>query len=203
MANTDNRFGLKPVMTRDGSPYNGKSNPYFIPSTYATALFIGDPVVKTGTANTAAAGVSKQFAIATLPEINKATAGTGNATTGVIIGFEVDPNNEDRVYNPASTERVAYVADSPDLICEIQADSVADLAATDIGNNANYIFTHAGDTNTGLSGVELNTSTITTTNTLQMHLLRLVGRADVDLTTNTKVLVSINNHTESNTATGI
>jgi len=33
--------------------FNGAVNPYYIPAGYGTALFIGDPVIITGTANTA------------------------------------------------------------------------------------------------------------------------------------------------------
>ena len=46
MANTDSPFGLRPIRHRNGAAYNGAANPYYINSTYATALFIGDPVVK-------------------------------------------------------------------------------------------------------------------------------------------------------------
>mgnify|MGYP006137790821 CR=1 FL=1 len=46
MANVDRPSGLKPVRHKSGAPYNGAANPYFIPSGYATALYVGDPVVK-------------------------------------------------------------------------------------------------------------------------------------------------------------
>lgn len=205
MANADVRKGLIPIRLRDGSPCNMAGQPYFVPASYGTALFIGDPVVKTGTSNTSNAGISKQFPAGTLPEINKATAGTANAVTGVIVGFE-QPDNEGglgAIYNPASTARVVYVNDEPDLVCEIQADSANAVAATDIGLNANLIYTHAGDTLTGLSGAELNTTGMTTTATLQLKVLRLVNRLDNELGTNAKLEVLINNHTEGNSTAGI
>jgi len=52
MANTDAPFGLRPIRHRNGAPYNGAFNHYYVASSYATALFVGDPVVKTGTSNT-------------------------------------------------------------------------------------------------------------------------------------------------------
>ena len=51
MANVDTPFGLRPIRHRNGAPYNGAVNPYYLRSDYAVATFIGDPVVKTGTSN--------------------------------------------------------------------------------------------------------------------------------------------------------
>ena len=169
MANVDAPFGLRPVRHRNGAPYNAAVTPYFIPSSYAVALFIGDPVVKTGTSNTAqVSGENGIYKAGSLPEINKATAGDGNALTGVVVGFEVLPSALSQTHNSASTERVALVLDDPDALFEIQSDDVADLAATDIGLNANLIFTDSGDTNTGFSGVELDTDVSSCSNHRQL-----------------------------------
>jgi len=203
MANSDIRKGFIPSRTRDSSPFSEQINHYYVPSTYATALYVGDPVVKTGTANTAVAGEGKNYASGTLPEINKATAGDGNAITGVIVGFEASSDNENIIYNPASNARVVYVCDSPDVVFEIQADSANAVAATDIGANANVVYTHAGVAATGLSGAELNTASMTTTSTYQLKILRLVERSDNELGTNAKLEVLINNHTEANNTAGI
>lgn len=206
MANTDAPFGLRPIKHKGGAPYTGAANPYYIPSTYATALFIGDPVIKTGTANTAEVtepGAGK-FIPGSLPEINKATAGDGNAITGVIVGFSPDPDNLSRSYNPASTERIAYVCDDPDVIFEIQADGA--IAATQVGLNAVLIYTNAGSTTTGLSGVELDTSSDAPAADAsnQLTILRVVNRTDNEAgSANTKVEVKINQHTESNNVIGI
>ena len=122
MANADTPFGLTPIKN---SPFNEiPKNYYYIPSSYATALFKGDPVVKTGTSNTVAVTTAgRYFNPGSLPEINKATAGDGNAITGVIIGFLPNPSNLNITYNPASTECVAIVADSPLQEFEIQEES--------------------------------------------------------------------------------
>ena len=77
MANVDARFGLSPIRHKSGAAYNGAVNPYYIPSSYGTALYIGDPVIKMATgSNTAAVTVpgAGSFAIGTCPEINKAVA---------------------------------------------------------------------------------------------------------------------------------
>lgn len=206
MANDDSPFGLRPVRHKNGAPYNGAVNPYYIPASYGTALFIGDPVVKTGTSNTAKVSEPSagDFDIGTLPEINKATAGDGNALTGVIVGFSADPSNLDKQYNPASNERIAYVADDPDLVFEVQADGA--IPAASVGLNAVLIYTHSGSTTTGLSGVELDTTSDAPAADAsnQLTILRAVNKTDNDTTlTHAKVQVKINNHTEAYGAIGI
>lgn len=204
MANEDRRFGLKPVRHKDGTPYTGAANPYYIQSDYATALFIGDPVVKTGTANTAAVTVpgGGKFGIGTMPAINKTAAGDVDgltkAITGVIVGFSPLPTDLSKNYNPASTARVAYVCDDPDVEFEIQADGA--VPATSMGLNAVLIYTHSGDTTTGLSGAELDTTSDAPAADAsnQLTILRAVNREDNDTTlTHAKVIVRINAHTEA------
>lgn len=204
MANVDAPFGLRPIRHRNGAPYTGAANPYYIPSSYGTALFIGDPVVKTGTSNTAevdAPGAGK-FNIGTLPEINKATAGDSNAITGVVVGFMGDA--DDLLYNAASTERIALVCDDPDVVFEIQADGA--IAAAQVGLNAVLIYTNAGDTDTGLSGAELDTTSDVPAADAsnQLTIQRVVNREDNEAASaNTVCEVKINNHTEVHGAIGI
>lgn len=206
MANNNTPFGLKPIRHRGGAPYNGGGNWYYINSSYGTALYIGDPVVKTSTANTAtvsAAGAGT-FLPGTLPEINKATVGTTNKITGAIVAFAASPTALDKVYNPASTERLAFVSDDPDLVYEIQSDLT--LAATDVGLNGCLIYTQAGNTNTGLSGAELDggtTTALATTVGFQLKILRIVNRLDNELAARVKVEVMINNSSESNATVGL
>jgi hypothetical protein len=201
MANSDARRGLIPRKHSNGAPYNGSARAYYVPSSYATALYVGDPVVRVaGGSNTSAFRGHKA---GTLPQINKATAGGSNYVTGSIVGFDLDPSNLDKSYNPASNERIVYVADDPDLIFEIQEDSDGGaLGAADVGLNANLIFTHSGSTATGYSGAELDSSSAATTATLQLKIVELIDRADNEVGTNAKVGVTINLHTQRY-ATGI
>ena len=205
MANADTPFGLRPIKHRNGAPYNGAANPYYLPASYGTAMFIGDPVIKTGTSNTAAVKVPGvgSFPIGTMPEINKATAGDGNRITGVIVGFAALPTNLESKHNPASTERVALVCDDPDVIFEIQADGA--IPAASMGLNAVLIYTHSGSTTTGLSGVELDTTSDAPAADAsnQLLILRAVNREDNDTTlTHAKVEVMINQHTENQGTVG-
>lgn len=210
MANDDTRFGLRPVRHLSGSPYNGAAEPYIKLAGYATALFIGDPVIKVDTgSNTAevqAVGVGT-FPIGTLPTVNLAPVTDGTKITGVITGFGANPNDLEKVFSPASTEAVVWVCVDPATIYEIQADGI--VTTTMIGLNAQMIATHGGDTNTGLSGRELDISNDPpdADPSNQLLLLRHVNRTDNDTElTHPKVEVMINQHTESvgvSGATGI
>lgn len=203
MANNNAPFGLRPIRHKSGAAYNGAVNPYYIPSSYGTALYIGDAVVKTGTANTAAVSApgAGRFNIGTLPEINKAAAGdvAGNTQriTGAIVAFAALPTDLTKQYNPASTERIAYVCDDPDVVFEIQADGP--IPATSIGLNAVLIYTQTGSAITGLSGAELDTTSDVPAADAsnQLLIVRAVNREDNDTTlTRARVEVLINAHTE-------
>ena len=205
MANVDTPFGLRPIRHRNGAPYNGAVNPYYLRSDYAVATFIGDPVIKTGTSNlvaVSAAGVG-DFDIGTLPTINKATAGATNRITGVIVGFAPLPNDLTKQYNPASTERVALVCDDPDVIFEIQSDGA--LSAAQVSLNAVLIYTSSGSTVSGLSGAELDSGTATAPAadaTYQLMIQRASNTPGNDITAAyCKVEVMISNHSEASGST--
>lgn len=206
MANVDSPFGLRPIRHKSGAPYNGAARPYYIDVGYGTALFIGDPVIRVaGGSNAAAVKVpgAGSFAIGTLPSVEKAAAGDTNRITGVIVGFAPLPTNLDLKHNTASTERVAYVCDDPDIVFEIQADGA--IPAASVGLNAVLIFTHSGSTTTGLSGVELDTTSDVPAADAsnQLVILRAVNREDNDTTLSfAKVEVMINQHTESQGTVG-
>tara|TARA_R110002126_G_scaffold73946_3_gene184549 strand:- start:2727 stop:3350 length:624 start_codon:yes stop_codon:yes gene_type:complete len=207
MANNDTPFGLRPVRHKSGAPYNGAVNYYYVPSSYATALFVGDPVVKTGTSNTTAVSApgAGDYGIGTLPEINKATAGTTNRITGVVVGIAPNPDGLDKIYNPASTEAIVAVCDDPDVMFEIQCEGT--IAAAQVGLNGVLIYTNAGSTATGRSGAELDGGTATapaTTVGFQLKILRVKNAVDNEAgAAFTKVEVMINQHTETTASVGI
>lgn len=205
MANADTPFGLRAV----GHPMGlskARIRAYAVASDYGTALFPGDPVIKTSTANAAevsAPGVGTMPA-GTMPEVVKATVGTTNRITGVIVGVAADPDALGRRYIPANTGGIVFVNDDPLTEYEIQADGA--IAATQIGLNAVLIYTNAGSTATGQSGAELDSGTTTApaaTVGFQMAILGIVPRPDNELGANAKCRVRINQHTETNASTGI
>ena len=125
MANVDRVNGFTPVMHLNGSPYNGQRTAYAVASGDSTAIFVGDLVKLGGSADAEGRRTVAQ-------------AAAGNAVIGVVVGFDVDPTNLNTPqYRAASTNRVVFVADSPDLIFEAQADDA--LAAADHGLNVDFV----------------------------------------------------------------
>lgn len=203
MANKDASFGLRLIGHLRGSAYTARVRKYYVASGTAS-LFVGDPVVDSGTSNTSVVTIStEKHGIGTLPAIVKATAGDGNVTLGVIVGFEQAVRSSTAPYGATGAERVALVCDDPDALYLIQADG--SVAATDISANANYIFTNSGSTASGVSGVELNTASMTTTSTYQ---LKILGNADIPGrntlgSANPVLVVKINNHRYGNVVAGL
>lgn len=203
MANADTAFGLRPVSYLGGAKYSGAMRPYHVAAGYGTDLFVGDPVVLSGTANAAAVNdlVGGEFPIGTLPGVERGAA--GGPFVGVIVAVGADPDNLNRTYSPASTEGIVWVADDPNIIFEIQEVSGGTaLTAAAVGLNASVVV-GSGDTQYGLSGVELDNSTEATTAGLELKLLALVNRADNEVGEHAKWLVKINDHQFGNATAGI
>lgn len=200
MANNDRVFGLKPVSYLSGAPWNGECNVYQAASGDAVAQFKGDIVKLTGACE----------ATGKYPTVAQYVAADAHAL-GVVIGFSTtapqiaaDPSNLNQPYRTASTAMYVYVVDSPFVIFEVQEDSVGgDVAVASIGLNAEMIV-GSGNTSTGLSGMELDTSTVATTATLPLRILRLVDREDNAVGTHAKWLVKLNTHIHiTDSATGV
>lgn len=205
MANVDAPFGLRAVRHRDGRPYTGSGNWYYLPATDSTAMFIGDPVTLAGSSNTTeveAPGLGKAQPGA-LATVAKSTAGSGNLITGVIVGFAADPNGLETIHRPASTARACFVCDDADVVFEMQEDSVgSDLAATSIGLNVSPVF-GAGSATTGISGAEIDTSTAATTQGLQLRIVGLADKPDNEIGANANWLVTINQHSFGANTAGV
>ena len=200
MANSDRPSGFTPVQYLNGAPWNGQARIYNIIATYGTALYIGDPCISSGTADTNG-----------IPGINIG-AGTG-ALRGVIVGLfdsgqataprQVPTvgnlSNTSLTYRPASHANVWYamVVDDPNVIFELQEESVAtQLTAADVGANQISV---SGTGNGYISGWQLAGTTTGAAATTATFQLRLMGLAQKPGTTNVfgdyaKWLVKINTH---------
>ena len=201
MANRNAPFGLSPFGYLNGSPWNGQARMYCIPSTDSTnAYAIGDPVVLAGSADTKG-----------IPTVTLATAGYGNAVTGVIVGAGgivyggpgANPNNLNTTVVPVTKAQNYYVlvADDPNILFMAQEDSVGNnLAATDVGNNIDLV---AGTNSGYLSGWMIDSSTANTGNTRQLQLMQFLQTPDNAIGTYGRWVVRINNHSYRAGTTGV
>lgn len=190
MANANRPMGLTPVKSLISGEYNGQANIYSIAASYGTDLYIGDPVISSGTAD--ANGV---------PGI--AIAAATGPIRGVIVGLgkyeslQANPSNLDITYRPANDAAVWYamVVDDPNVIFEVQEHSNGtQLAATDVGlNQVLYLGTGNGYVS-GWMLASATDATPNTTSTLQVRLLGLARKSDNAFGAYAKWLVKINAH---------
>ena len=185
MANANKSTGFSPWRNRDGSPWNGGGNVYYIPSTDGSVYSIGDAVISAASAD--ANGIPG-VAIA-----------TGTSTVrGVIVG--VLPVNAgaslqgtslslETLSIPATKARDYYVmvCDDPNVIFRAQLDNATNTGgiALSAALNKNCIFTVSNSTGT-FSNLTLSAASVATTNTLNVKLMGLVN----DQTYNSGVAVT-------------
>ena len=181
MANNDKAFGLRPLGNLSGTGAQ-KQYGYEIADNQAGAIFQGDLV-------TIFDGYLVKFAPA-----------THTAAVGVFNGCQyIDPTTGKptwKNYYPGSVnitagKIAADVMDDPSQLFLIQVDE--SVAQTQIGFNADVIGT-GGSTTTGVSSMELDSSTIAKAAALN---LKIVGLYDVpgnSFGTNAVVVVKINEH---------
>lgn len=193
MPNPNKPFGLRPVQYLNGSPWNGKARLYSIAYDYNTALYIGDPVISSGTSD--AVGVQGITLYGGTGAIRGVVVGIGRSE-----GLVANPNNLGITYYPANGDGVnspwyAMVVDDPNVIFEVQENSNGtQIAAAHIGLNT---ILKSGTGNGFVSGWLLSSvtdATPATTATLAVRLLGLVRRADNAFGAYAKHLIKINVH---------
>ncbi len=184
MANTDKALGFKPVRYRDGRPYMGQANTYYIGASNTDPIAVGDLVKLGGDSNPGDDLAEYAGAV----RIGAAS----DRPVGVVTGIAFDPNDLSMsTYRPTSVARYLRVADSPDLLLEAQADAAP--TGAQLGLNVSPL---VGTPNavSGTSTMEVDISTAAASDALVLYLTGLVPRADNSLAANAQVLVGFNIH---------
>jgi hypothetical protein len=172
MANANRPSGFTPVGYLNGANWDGKARVYSIDANYGTALYIGDPVISGGSADSN--GVANVVLGAATGALRGVIVGLGTSEGGIF-----NPSNLNITYRPASDPAVWYamVVDDPNVIFEVQEESNGtQLAATEVGLNTIPV---TGTGNGYISGWQLRSytgATPATTATLQLRLLGLARR---------------------------
>jgi hypothetical protein len=182
MANVDKAYGLRPMGNLSATGAQ-KQYGYVIADNQSGAIFQGDLV-------TLVAGFLVRY-----------VSGTHATAVGVFNGCNyTDPTSGKPTwsnYYPGSVnittgQIMAEVIDDPNQLFIVQADE--DVVQADIGQNAPIAYT-AGSTTTGVSAMELDSSLISTTNTLVLKIVGLYNIPNNSLGENfTQVVVKINAH---------
>lgn len=197
MANVDNPFGLRPIRDANGAPYSGSGSLYHVAVGDAQVIAPGDPVIVTGTADTSG-----------VPTVTRASAGSTNRITGVMLGITsgnalLDGTGSitfDSTLNTVTlTSQFILVEDNPKTVYKVQTDGA--FAITDISANANLVA--AASPADGKSGWEVDSTSFAVGATLQVKVLRLVQVEDNEVGANAILEVFINLPTQANDIAGI
>ena len=191
MPNVNKPGGLTPVGYLNGAPWSGQGRVYAIASTDVNAYAIGDPL-------TLAGGATDDG----VPLVTRATAGTGNALIGALLGDGgivnggafVDPSSLDSTLIPATKTRVYYVlvADDPNIVFEIQEGGAGAALTKAVGSrNFNLL---SGTSNGYVSAWQLDNASAGTGATLQLKALGISPCIDNSFGAYAKWRVVINNH---------
>ena len=174
MANLNMPFGARPIGHLDNTGYI-QTNLYYVPSSDTSAYYINDMVIS-------AAGAD----VNGVPQIAKLSTGT-ETPLGIVVGIlPIYPGatlvgsnlNLERLSTPSTGKAHDYyllVADSPDLVFEMQADSAAtNLVAAKAGYNASITVAVPSPATHPISASVIGGATLVTTNTLNIKLMGLV-----------------------------
>ena len=170
MPNATGLFGLRPVRHISGAPWNGATIRAYISSLYATALYVGDPILWSPT-------LTEKDTTGQHPTINRSAGTAGTVIRGVIVSFEPLLTDLNKNYNAASTERYANICVDPDVIYQIRGDGGGTLTKAVPGQNAVCIAGSGGSTATGFSSFGLDEGTTTAPTTTQNYTLHIIGIA--------------------------
>ena len=201
MANASTARGLVPYRLFDGSPWNGAANVYYVPAAYATALYIGDPVTTIAGSNDANGVPAVTLAAATTGLVLGSVVGIVNYGSPMITVTQNLP-----IYRQASVATYILVADDPRLMFWAQDDGTGSGWANWSSKNTNLV-SGSGSAVTGYSGWTISGSSIATTSTLLMRVLRLFDTPDAvsnaqPPSANAKWLVKINKHALADSTAG-
>jgi len=185
MANVNGPFGLRPMRHQTGGKIG--ANEYSIASGYATSIYTGDVVERTGTGR----------------NIAQAAAGNGD-NIGVFAGCRYVDQHGKQVFsqywpaNQVATEVVAFVYDDPNIVFEAQCDT---LAEGDEGALADWVV-GTGSIVTGDSGLTVESSSTATTGK-SLRIMKLKETPENEYGAYAKAEVMFAEHVLSGSVSGV
>ena len=184
MANTNAKFGLRPIGKLGSNANSTGTTEYDILTGTTGSIFTGDPVKMVNTGGIA-------------------VAAAGDQLLGVFQGCRYTDSSGDVIYSPywptttASDAAVGFIVDDPDTLFEVQSAATGSVTQTVVGLNADIVYA-AGSTTTGKSNVDL--SGTMATGTAQCRIVGFSNDPENNalgtgtLSTNVNMIVKINEH---------
>ena len=149
MANTHDKFGLRPIGKLGSNANSTGTTEYKILSGTTGSIFTGDPVKMVNTGGIA-------------------VAAAGDLLLGVFQGCHYTDSNGDRIFSPVWTTATvtsdckAAVVDDPDALFEVQSAATGSVTQTVVGLIGVIVYA-AGSTISGASGVKISGTIVTGT----------------------------------------
>ena len=173
---------------------------YSLVTAIGAAMYHGDMV------ETSATAIASKFGNYT-SIVTEATGDTSSIVGAVLGLFDETMNPVAYIENGRVGDETvagyALVADHPEQEFVVQEDGVGGVCGlADAGQNGDLVATTAGNTSTGLSGMELDSDTVTTTLTLALQLLNPVPDQDATLE-HCDWIVRLNSHFTGNNIDGV
>ena len=184
MANTNAKFGLRPIGKLGSNANSTGTTEYDILTGTTGSIFTGDPVKMVNTGGIA-------------------VAAAGDQLLRVFQGCRYTDSSGDVIYSPywptttASDDAVGFIVDDPDTLFEVQSAATGSVVQTVVGLNADIVYT-AGSTTTGRSNVDL--SGTMATGTAQCRIIGFSNDPENNalgtgsLSTYVNMIVKINEH---------
>jgi hypothetical protein len=212
MANISRVNGFKPVKHFTGAPYNGQANIYEVSVSETVPIFVGDLVVRSTNASTS--GLVTVASLSAAATANDVVAGVVVGAVVGIVNTKLDPLDGKMTAGPITLDTPQYaaagvksyvlVADSDDIIYEVQ--STASYALADIGLNADVgVLAAAGNgLVTGNSGMYVNATAPTASASRPIHVVGYVKRVDNEApAASNKLLVQLTTSAQGNAIVGV
>ena len=193
--------GLLPKGGWGAIPHSGGVQRFYIPSTDSTAAYIGGLAKLAGSSD-----ATGKFATVT------ANVSAADVVVGAIGGVAaIQPGDRDTdpraalTYRAASTNRYVDVVVDPRQVYEIDEDGdTTPIAAASVGLNATLINLTSGSTVDGRSSMQIDSSTVATTATLDVQILNLTRKVGNAIgAAGSTWDVRLNNHQFVDGATGV
>ena len=184
MANTNAKFGLRPIGKLGSNANSTGTTEYRILSGTTGSIFTGDPVKMVNTGGIA-------------------VAAAGDLLLGVFQGCQYTDSEGEVQFSPyfpngtVTSDAVAFVVDDPNALFEVQSAATGSVVQTVVGLNADIVYA-AGSTTTGKSNVDL--SGTMATGTAQCRIVGFSNDPENNalgtgsLSTNVNMIVKINEH---------
>ena len=186
MANIDKAFGLRAIGNLSATGAQ-KQYGYEIADNQAGTIFQGDLVA-----------LSAGFITKFLPATHTAAVGVFNGCNYIdpTTGKPTFKNYYPGSVNITAGKIIADVIDDPNQLFLIQCDE--GFVAADVGKNADVVGT-GGSTTSGISTMELDSSTLATSAALNLKVVGLYTDVNNEFGTNAVVVVKINEHVYGST----